>query len=191
VTWSPSLNKVFIYFNLVNLHLKKTLVYFKLHLTQNNSWEGNLLNDMNQIIISVHSRAFMYILTYIWVSMCCLCFSCVEGEVLKLGRSFLYPNRLEFYHQNRDGQVMAKGFDWDRSRPWTWFLVMCHEHMYVASLVVCTDSKWNMYPWVLFKIIMWLLSHCSQISLKSQGNNYWRWLLCNQHVYIKQSYFSK
>ncbi|KAK2162892.1 hypothetical protein NP493_1500g00004 [Ridgeia piscesae] len=35
----------------------------------------------------------------------------VEGEVLKLGRSFLYPNRLEFYHQNRDGQVMAKGFD--------------------------------------------------------------------------------
>ncbi|KAK2151852.1 hypothetical protein NP493_2551g00001 [Ridgeia piscesae] len=37
--------------------------------------------------------------------------NCVEGEVLKLGRSFLYPNRLEFYHQNRDGQVMAKGVD--------------------------------------------------------------------------------
>ncbi|KAK2174379.1 hypothetical protein NP493_805g02055 [Ridgeia piscesae] len=36
------------------------------------------------------------------VSMDCI----VEGEVLKLGRSFL-----EFYHQNRDGQVMAKGVD--------------------------------------------------------------------------------
>lgn len=39
----------------------------------------------------------------------------VEGEVLKLGGPFLqtwqkkhlklYPNRLEFYHKNRDGQI--------------------------------------------------------------------------------------
>ena len=42
----------------------------------------------------------------------------VEGEVLKLGGPFLqtwqkkhlklYPNRLEFYHKSRDGQI-AKG----------------------------------------------------------------------------------
>jgi hypothetical protein len=46
----------------------------------------------------------------------------VEGEVLKLGGPFLqtwqkkhlklYPNRLEFYHKNRDGQVVrGKGVE--------------------------------------------------------------------------------
>lgn len=46
----------------------------------------------------------------------------VEGEVLKLGGPFLqswqkkhlklYPNRLEFYHKNRDGQVYkSKGVE--------------------------------------------------------------------------------
>jgi beta-adrenergic-receptor kinase len=46
----------------------------------------------------------------------------VEGEVLKLGGPFLqawqkkhlklYPNRLEFYHKNRDGQIVfGKGVE--------------------------------------------------------------------------------
>lgn len=46
----------------------------------------------------------------------------VEGEVLKLGGPFLqswqkkhlklYPNRLEFYHKSRDGQVVkSKGVE--------------------------------------------------------------------------------
>ena len=48
----------------------------------------------------------------------------VEGEVLKLGGPFLqswqkkhlklYPNRLEFYHKNRDAQVVkSKGVEVD------------------------------------------------------------------------------
>ena len=49
----------------------------------------------------------------------------VEGEVLKLGGPFLqtwqkkhlklYPNRLEFYHKSRDGQVVkGKGVEVSR-----------------------------------------------------------------------------
>lgn len=57
----------------------------------------------------------------------------VEGEVLKLGGPFLqtwqkkhlklYPNRLEFYHKSRDGQVSrGKGVEVWRQAFWVLFI---------------------------------------------------------------------
>ena len=61
---------------------------------------------------TVKKYALNYVCCFTVVPTDCI----VEGEVLKLGGPFLqswqkkhlklYPNRLEFYHKTRDGQVV-------------------------------------------------------------------------------------
>ena len=83
---------------------------------------AELIKKISIIIVKYSTLSSALWLVYAKYSLAAPTDCIVEGEVLKLGGPFLqtwqkkhlklYPNRLEFYHKNRDGQVVrGKGVE--------------------------------------------------------------------------------